>query len=150
MRQVLMAALLLLVPAAQAQQEPIVRIGLTQNAATVTVRSAAAFRVEQHTTRTATFAAVLALDAGSPHATLKTADLQRRLTVQLDGDVLLVLPLSTHLRLEPSGAPFEIESRAYRGVLEVFGNARQTITVVNELPLEDYLRGVVPNELNPK
>ena len=53
------------------------------------------------------------------------------------------------MRIEPSGAPLEIESRAYRGALEVFGNARHTLTVVNELPLEEYLRGVVPNELSP-
>ncbi|HMC76331.1 MAG TPA: SpoIID/LytB domain-containing protein [Vicinamibacterales bacterium] len=148
MRQVLMAALLLLVPSAQVQQEPTVRIGLNQNASTVTIRSAAAFRVEQHTTRTATFAAVLALDAAATGA-LKKSDLQYRMTVQLDGDVLLALPLDRRVRLEPSTAPFEIETRAYRGALEVFGNARRTLTIVNELPLEDYLRGVVPNELNP-
>jgi stage II sporulation protein D len=148
MRQVLIAALLLLIPSAQTQQEPTVRIGLNQNAATVTIKSAAAFRVEQHTTRTATFAAVLALDAAATGA-LKKSDLQYRMTVQLDGDVLLALPLDRHVRLEPSTAPFEIETRAYRGALEVFGNARRTLTIVNELPLEDYLRGVVPNELNP-
>jgi peptidoglycan hydrolase-like amidase len=148
MRQVLIAALLLLIPSAQVQQEPAVRIGLNQNAATVTIRSAAAFRVEQYTTRTATFAAVLAVDAAATGA-LKKSDLQYRMTVQLDGDVLLALPLDRHVRLEPSTAAFEIEARAYRGALEVFGNARRTLTIVNELPLEDYLRGVVPNELNP-
>jgi peptidoglycan hydrolase-like amidase len=31
----------------------------------------------------------------------------------------------------------------------VFGNSRHTFTVVNELAVEDYLLGVVPNELNP-
>ena len=31
----------------------------------------------------------------------------------------------------------------------MFGNSRNTFTVVNELPLEQYLQGVVPNELNP-
>ena len=43
----------------------------------------------------------------------------------------------------------EIDGRAYRGALEVFGNSRNTLTIVNELPLEEYLRGVVPNELSP-
>jgi stage II sporulation protein D len=33
--------------------------------------------------------------------------------------------------------------------MEVFGNTRHTLTLVNELPLEEYLRGVVPNELSP-
>jgi stage II sporulation protein D len=149
MRQLLMVTLLLLIPSAQAQLEPTVRIGLNQNASTVTVRSAVAFRVEQHSTRSATFAPVLALDAGAASGTLKKSDLQYRMTVELDGDVLLAVPLDTHLRIEPAGAPFEIENRAYRGALEVFGNARHTLTIVNELPLEEYLRGVVPNELSP-
>src|SRR5207344_1166778 len=62
---------------------------------------------------------------------------------------VLAVPFDSHLRIEPAGAPLEIETRAYRGALEVFGNTRRTLTLVNELPLEDYLRGVVPNELNP-
>jgi len=53
MRQFLIALLLLLVPGAQAQNEPSVRIGLNQNAATVTIRSASAFSVQQHRTRSA-------------------------------------------------------------------------------------------------
>jgi stage II sporulation protein D len=42
-----------------------------------------------------------------------------------------------------------MDGRTYRGTVEVFGNARNTLTVVNELPVEDYLLGVVPNELSP-
>jgi stage II sporulation protein D len=42
-----------------------------------------------------------------------------------------------------------VDDRSYRGSIEVFGNARNTLTLVNELPLEDYLLGVVPNELSP-
>src|SRR5262249_42989015 len=48
-----------------------------------------------------------------------------------------------------TGAPIEIDTRAYRGAIEVFANTRRTLTVLNELPLEEYLRGVVPNELSP-
>src|SRR5437016_4966332 len=44
------------------QADPVVRIGLNQNASTVTIRSAQAFQVEQNTTRTAKFTAALALD----------------------------------------------------------------------------------------
>jgi stage II sporulation protein D len=53
------------------------------------------------------------------------------------------------VRIEPPAAPLEIDTRAYRGAIEIFGNTRRTLTVVNALPLEAYLRGVVPNELNP-
>jgi peptidoglycan hydrolase-like amidase len=148
MRQILLVSLLFLAIAPQAATEPAVRIGLSQNASTVTVRSASAFTVEQRTTRSAAFSTVLALD---PEATgsLKKSDLQYRTTVELDGDVILVMPPGAHVRIAPAGAPLEIGTAAYRGALEVFPNTRHTLTVVNELPLEDYLRGVVPNELNP-
>ena len=40
-----------------------------------------------------------------------------------------------------------LNGKAYRGKLEVFVNSRGTLTVVNVVPLEDYLLGVVPAEL---
>jgi stage II sporulation protein D len=39
--------------------------------------------------------------------------------------------------------------KAYRGRIEVFADVRGTLTVVNVVGLEDYLRGVVPKELSP-
>ncbi|HEX3559662.1 MAG TPA: SpoIID/LytB domain-containing protein [Pyrinomonadaceae bacterium] len=45
--------------------------------------------------------------------------------------------------------PIRYNEKAYRGRLEVFANTRGTLTVVNVVPLEDYVRGVVPNELSP-
>ena len=148
MRPFAIAIVVLLSALAQPQTEPIVRIGLNQNASSITVRSAAAFTVEQRSTRSATFATALALDPAAA-GPMKKADLQYRTTVQLDGDVMLVLPADARIRIEPPAAPLEIDTRAYRGALEIFGNSRRTLTVVNELPLEEYLRGVVPNELNP-
>lgn len=44
--------------------------------------------------------------------------------------------------------PVRLNGKAYRGKLEVFVNARGTLTVVNVVPLEDYLLGVVPAELS--
>jgi stage II sporulation protein D len=44
--------------------------------------------------------------------------------------------------LSADGAP-------YRGYLEVRANPGGTLTTVNVLHVEDYLRGVVPNELSP-
>ncbi|HEY2432269.1 MAG TPA: SpoIID/LytB domain-containing protein [Vicinamibacterales bacterium] len=149
MRGRLLAAVLLLAAAAQPAAEPTVRIGLDQNAATVTVRSATPFTLEQHTSRTAAFANVLAIDAASAGSALRKSDLQYRLTVTLDDDTVLVLAPGSHLRIAPTDALLEIGDRAYRGVLEVFANSRRTLTVVNELPLETYLAGVVPNELSP-
>ncbi len=43
--------------------------------------------------------------------------------------------------------PVRLNGKAYRGKLEVFVNARGSLTVVNVVPLEEYLLGVVPSEL---
>src|SRR5262249_1041519 len=47
-----------------------------------------------------------------------------------------------------SGGTVEVNGLPYRGKLEVklLGD---TLKVINQLPLEDYLRGVVPNEMGP-
>lgn len=46
-------------------------------------------------------------------------------------------------------APVRFNDKAYRGHIEVFANTRGLLTVVNVLGLEDYVRGVVANELSP-
>lgn len=149
MRHAALAILVTLaVATVQPATEPTVRIGLTQNAATITVKSTAAFTVEGHSTRSATFASALAIDPKASGAITK-ADLQYRLTIQLDGDEMVVMPAGAHVRMPAAAALLAVDGRTYRGTLEVFGNTRHTLTVVNELPLEDYLRGVVPNELSP-
>jgi stage II sporulation protein D len=43
--------------------------------------------------------------------------------------------------------PVRYNGKAYRGRIEVFVNARGLLTVVNVVPLEEYLLGVVPAEL---
>ena len=149
MRQLILGALLLFLTAAQQPPaEPTVRIGLTQNAATVTIRSATPFTIQQKSTKSAAFSSVLAIDP-SASGPLAKADLQFRVTVETDDGAIRVLPAGSRVRIEAPAAPLEIDARAYRGAIEVFGNSRRTLTVVNELPLEEYLRGVVPNELNP-
>ncbi len=44
--------------------------------------------------------------------------------------------------------PVRVNGKAYRGRIEVFVNSRGGLTVVNAVSLEDYLLGVVPNELS--
>jgi peptidoglycan hydrolase-like amidase len=145
----LLPAVLLLIAGAQAPNELVVRIGLTQNASTVTLRSENAFTVQQTRTRTAKFTMILSVDADAANRALSQADLRYRTLVELDGGRLLVLPTTTTVRIEPAGATIEIDNRRYRGSIAVFGNSRNTFTVVNELTMEDYLLGVVPNELSP-
>ena len=48
-----------------------------------------------------------------------------------------------------ANAPLRFNEKPYRGRLEVFTNLSGSLTVVNVVGLEDYVRGVVPNELSP-
>jgi peptidoglycan hydrolase-like amidase len=132
----------------RSQTAPTVRIGLNQNATTVSLRAASPFTIQQNRTRTAKFMTVVAID---PAATgvLPSASLQYRTLVELDGGRVIALPKGAKTQIEAGDVPIEFDNRTYRGKLEVFGNSRNTLTVVNELPLEEYLLGVVPNELNP-
>jgi stage II sporulation protein D len=45
-------------------------------------------------------------------------------------------------------APVRFNDKPYRGKIEVFANMHGSVTVVNVIGLEDYVRGVVPNELS--
>jgi stage II sporulation protein D len=44
--------------------------------------------------------------------------------------------------------PVKLNGKSYRGKIEVFVNSSGALTVVNVVPLEDYLLGVVPSELS--
>src|SRR5579884_1817876 len=129
--------------------EPMVRIGLNQNAASVTIRASRPFQVEQNATRSAKFTSIVSLDSAASQ-TITKQDLHYRMLVELDGGKLLVLPMNTKIRMESDSGRLDFDNHTYRGTLEVFGNGRNTFTVVNELPLEEYLLGVVPNELGPR
>jgi stage II sporulation protein D len=50
---------------------------------------------------------------------------------------------------DEANTPVRFNERPYRGRIEVFTNTRGSLTVVNVLGLEDYVRGVVANELSP-
>lgn len=49
---------------------------------------------------------------------------------------------------DSEATPVRFNDRPYRGRIEVFTNTRGALTVVNVLGLEDYVKGVVPNELS--
>jgi SpoIID/LytB domain protein len=52
-------------------------------------------------------------------------------------------------KIAAAPAAVRIGNKDYRGEIHVILNPRGRINVVNALPLEDYLRGVVPMELSP-
>jgi stage II sporulation protein D len=54
--------------------------------------------------------------------------------------------LAPPLRVEKGGRPLALDGRPYRGALVVYRSASR-LSVVNDVPLERYLRGVVPWEM---
>src|SRR5262252_682635 len=103
----------------RSQTVPIVRIGLTQTAPTVTLRAANGFTIQQNRTRTAKFTPVLALDPAATTA-VTSANLQYRTLIELDGGRLMVLPKGTKTQIDTGGTPIELDNRTYRGKIEVF------------------------------
>ncbi len=78
-------------------------------------------------------------------ATFVPAGGSERLRLQETGEELLlatVVPAA-------AGEPLRLGDLEYRGVLEARPAPAGTLTVVNVVNLEDYLRGVVANELSP-
>jgi stage II sporulation protein D len=72
------------------------------------------------------------------------------MAIDLGDDRLLVRPMDARVRIVPGEAPLAFDTRRWRGEMEVIGNVSGSMTLVNELPLETYLLGVVPNELGPE
>ncbi|MEO8035477.1 MAG: SpoIID/LytB domain-containing protein, partial [Acidobacteriota bacterium] len=60
----------------------------------------------------------------------------------LDGASLLILPASSDT--------ISIGDKPYRTAARIFINARGLLNIINELNLEDYLKGVVPAEMGPR
>src|SRR3989441_3162680 len=116
---------------ARSQSPFTVRIGLTQSAAAVSLRSSDDFTIQQNRTRTAKLSMVLSVDPSASNRVLTRNDLQYRALVEIDGGKILVIPNTDRIRIEPkSNALIEFDNRAYRGAIEVFGNSRNSFTVV--------------------
>ena len=56
----------------------------------------------------------------------------------------------SRFRIEPGAdGRLSLDGKVYRGAVEIFINPLGMSVIVNELALEDYLKGVVANELDP-
>ncbi|MEO0085816.1 MAG: SpoIID/LytB domain-containing protein [candidate division WOR-3 bacterium] len=116
---------------------PAVQVRLTAEASRVAVSSASGFKAR---TGRAWQPVVL------PGAVVLVAG--RELKVETGGRVRL--STADTIWLEPEGeAGFGLGERKYRGSLKVFLDAQRKLAVVNVLPLEHYLYGVVPCEIGP-
>lgn len=55
------------------------------------------------------------------------------------------------LSVSPAEGPsVRVRGKRYRGRMLVYLNDRGSLNLINELPVEDYLRGVVPSEMGPE
>jgi len=72
-----------------------------------------------------------------------------RLTQGMPGTSSSVLP-GRWLAVDSAGGSVAAEGHRYRGRILVFLNDRGTLNLINDLPLEEYLRGVVPSEMGPE
>lgn len=106
---------------------PNVRVLLLERTASVRIGSSKPFRVVGPRGQARTLkAATLTIAPGRPQGKLKG----------------LRLPL----RFEAGAAPLHVEGNAYRGAVQLQPDAGR-LSVVNRLPLDRYLRGVVPWEM---
>lgn len=88
----------------------------------------------------------VALVRSLPRATFRPSPREGGLHLVETGDELSraqVVAADAQALLDVDGSP-------YRGLALVLPDGEGGLTVVNELPLEEYLRGVVPNELAPE
>jgi stage II sporulation protein D len=79
------------------------------------------------------------------------ADGKRIVLRKGEGESSQILDGGSGFRLEPADGekPLVVDGSAYRGSVEVFLNPLSVPVAVNEVDLEEYLRGTVPNELHP-
>ena len=122
-------------------RQPFVRVGVAVGVDSVTVGSPSGLRLEDPMTGLAARA-----DAGRP------------LVVRTEGDGVAVGdgPASDRphalLRAKPiePAAGVTLNGRRYRGEFALYRVGPHGLVAVNELPLEDYLLGVVPLEIGPR
>jgi stage II sporulation protein D len=91
-------------------------------------------------------APVVTISASKPFSVRDARGKTRRLRGLQNVTAAGLRPLRSPLRFRPGAAPLLLDGKAYRGELIVhrLGGA---LTVVNRLPLDRYLRGVVPWEM---
>ncbi|MDT5262960.1 MAG: stage sporulation protein [Acidobacteriota bacterium] len=89
---------------------------------------------------------------GSVQLTSRAGAATRGEVLYVPGSTKPLLDLRAPIVFAPEDAeahPVRFNEKPYRGRLEVFANTKGALTVVNVVTLEDYVRGVVPNELSP-
>ncbi|MEE9207697.1 MAG: SpoIID/LytB domain-containing protein [Gemmatimonadota bacterium] len=124
--------------------EPVVRVGIEVSVPSTTLSSAAGLVM----TDLLTGAEIGRVPAGE--SLVLAARVDR--IVATSPAALRFPPTLRRVQVESaeSGRPLQIGETSYRGSAEVVVHSASTVTAINRLPLEDYLRGVVPIEIGTR
>lgn len=115
-------------------QLPLIKISVLDSAAEITVSTDGPFRVKD--------GAGYALFHGDK---LNPTLLQAQPTgVQFGPQIFKRMPLI----IESDGG-LKIGKTTYRHALEIWNEKNKTLSVINEIKIEDYIQGVLPHEVNP-
>ena len=122
-------------------EAPVIRVGILPEVDAVTVAAVSGVRV-------------LASGEGQPKPHWRPLARARFVPADVEGRVRLLdtgedLALASIVAAK-AGEILTVDGHPYRGLFEVRPAPAGTLTVVNVVHIEDYLRGVVPNELSPK
>lgn len=126
--------------------EPLIRVGLTTEPASVTLT--ALRRVRLASARGASLGTA-SWDAGHAFRLVADAGALALRAPSREEDILRLAAGDT-LEVRADGirdAAIGWNGKSWRGAFRAFVNARGAITLVSELPLETYLAGVVPGEI---
>jgi stage II sporulation protein D len=124
-------------------ESPAVRVGILPEVARVSVGAPSGLRV-------------LARAAGSDQPRWRDLDQATFVPAEVEGRSLVRLVETGEELAQAAVVPSDpaesvaADSRPYRGIFEILPADHGTLTVVNVVNVEDYLKGVVPNELSPK
>lgn len=105
--------------------------------------------------RTAPSVKILVSDGGAdlvlPGGRTKPLEWQGELTLRArEGGLRLAqTALPSETRLVPRGAAVKVGGHRYRGPFILRLDPGQTVTVIEEVAIEDYLEGVLPHEMDP-
>ena len=126
----------------QSAREPVLRVGVRVGVSSVEIGSASGLVLSDAQTG-------YSIGAVGPGETLRISREGPGLSAY--GDQLRDAGIVHVLGVETSGeAPVTIDGSPYRGRFELLAIEDSLVTAVNILPLEEYLRGVVPLEIGPR
>ncbi len=113
--------------------EPIIRIGIKLNTRSVSIFSKSGFSIYD-----------------SHGLILATKDPNIFQFKFVNGAISFLSYRKNRVKVVPNGGIIKVGNRTYRGYIELYPSIKSGMNVVNVLPLEDYLKGVIRMEISEK